>query len=174
MVASFDVLMQNFYKVTQGNNEKVTSFATRLEGTQNQIQLQCPGRMMAVEVQQEVHLKDHLFHEVYKHIQDSVWYLYSASDISYSQLMVATRKVESENEETWGKVRARAVVTSNPEEGTAEPSQQIAKLMPTLTQTKLGSSPPSAPGSPQEWPWMGAWWYEHLQSPNLQQWQGQP
>ena len=31
-VASFDVLMQNFYKVTQGNNEKVLSFATRLEG----------------------------------------------------------------------------------------------------------------------------------------------
>ena len=27
-VASFDVLMQNFYKVTQGNHEKVPSFAT--------------------------------------------------------------------------------------------------------------------------------------------------
>ena len=33
MVASFDVLMQNFYKITQGNNKKVSSFATRLEGT---------------------------------------------------------------------------------------------------------------------------------------------
>ena len=32
-VASFDVLMQNFYKVTQGNHEKVPSFTTRLEGT---------------------------------------------------------------------------------------------------------------------------------------------
>ena len=32
-VASFDVLMQNLYKVTQGNNEKVPSFAMRLEGT---------------------------------------------------------------------------------------------------------------------------------------------
>ena len=35
-VASFDVLMQNFYKIAQGN-EKVPSFATRLEGTLNQI-----------------------------------------------------------------------------------------------------------------------------------------
>ena len=34
-VASFDVLMQNFYKVTQGNNKKVPSFAMRLEGTLN-------------------------------------------------------------------------------------------------------------------------------------------
>ena len=43
MVASYDVLMQNFYKVTQGNNEKVPSFATRHEGTLNQIWLKCPG-----------------------------------------------------------------------------------------------------------------------------------
>ena len=39
IVASFDVLMQNFYKVMQGNNEKVPSFAMRLEGTLNQIRL---------------------------------------------------------------------------------------------------------------------------------------
>ena len=38
-VASFDVLMQNFYKIMQGNNEKVPSFTTRLEGTLNQIRL---------------------------------------------------------------------------------------------------------------------------------------
>ena len=37
MIASFDVLMQNFYKVTQGNHGKVLSFTTRLEGTLNQI-----------------------------------------------------------------------------------------------------------------------------------------
>ena len=59
-VASFDVLMQNFYKVTQGNNEKVPSFAMRLEGILNQITLQCPSRMTDHEVQQ--HLKDCLFH----------------------------------------------------------------------------------------------------------------
>ena len=43
-VASFDVLMQTFYKVTQGNHGKVPSFTTRLEGTLNQIRLQCPRR----------------------------------------------------------------------------------------------------------------------------------
>ena len=42
MVASFDVLMQTFDKVTQGNHEKVPSFAMRLEGTLNQIRLKCP------------------------------------------------------------------------------------------------------------------------------------
>ena len=42
-MASFDVLMQNFYKITQRNNKKVPSFATRLEGILNQIRLRCPG-----------------------------------------------------------------------------------------------------------------------------------
>ena len=42
-LVSFDVLMQNFYKIAQGGNEKVPSFATRLEGTLNQIRLRCPG-----------------------------------------------------------------------------------------------------------------------------------
>ena len=67
-VVSFDVLMQIFYKVTQGNHEKVPSFATRLEGTLNQIRLLCPWRIADQEVQQ--HLKDHLFHRVCKHIRD--------------------------------------------------------------------------------------------------------
>ena len=44
-VVSFDMLMQNFYKVTQSNHEMVPSFATRLEWTLNQIRLQCPRRI---------------------------------------------------------------------------------------------------------------------------------
>ena len=74
-VVSFNILMQNFYKVTQGNHEKVPSFATRLEGTLNQIRLQCPRRVTDLEVQQ--HLKDCLFHGACKHIRDSIRYLCS-------------------------------------------------------------------------------------------------
>ena len=54
-VTSFDILMQNFYKISQGN-EKVPSFATRLEGTLNQIRIKCPGRIANHEV--PGHLKD--------------------------------------------------------------------------------------------------------------------
>ena len=56
MVASFDVLMQNLYKVTQGNHKKVPSFTTRLEGALNQIWLKCPGRIADHKV--ACHLKD--------------------------------------------------------------------------------------------------------------------
>ena len=147
-VASLDVLMQNFYKVTQGNNEKVPSFTMRLEGTLNQIRLQCPSRMMDLEVQQ--HLKDCLFHGVCKHISDSIWYLYGTPRTTYSQLMVTTHKAESENEEIWDKVRAMAVVTTNLGEEMAELREQIAKLMATLTKAGQGNNPSSAPSSPQE------------------------
>ena len=95
-MTSFDVLMHNLYKVTQGNHEEVPSFAARLEGTLNQIRLHCPGRMTDLKVQ---HLKDCLFHGVHKDIRDSIRYLYSNPRTSYFQLMVAACKAESENEE---------------------------------------------------------------------------
>ena len=147
-VASFNILMQNFYKVTQDNNEKVPFFAMRLEGTLNQIRLQCPGRMTDLEVQQ--HLKDHLFQGVQKHIQDSMQYLYSTPRSSYSQLMVAACKAESKNKEIWDKVRARAAVATDSGKGTAELGQQIAQLMAALIKSAQGGNPSSAPSSPWE------------------------
>ena len=74
-VVSFNVLMHNFYKVTQGNHEKVPYFATRLEGTLNQIWLKCPRRIADCKV--ACHLKDWLLHGVCKHISDSNRYLHS-------------------------------------------------------------------------------------------------
>ena len=53
-LTSFNVFIQNFYKVSQGNNKNVPSFAMRLERILNQIQLQCPRRMMDVEAQQHL------------------------------------------------------------------------------------------------------------------------
>ena len=145
MVASFDVLMQNLYKVTQGNNEMVPSFATKLEGTLKQIRLQCPGRMKDLEVQ---HLKDCLFHRGQKHICDSIQYLYSIPRTSYPQLMITTHKAETENEEIQDKVRARATVATDLGEGMAELEQQVAKLMAALTKAGQSSNPSSVSSSP--------------------------
>ena len=66
-VALFDVLMQNFYKITQGNNEKVPSFTTRLEGILKQIRLRCPRQITDHEV--PWHLKEWLFHGVQKYVR---------------------------------------------------------------------------------------------------------
>ena len=39
------------------------------------------------------HLKDQLFHRVCKHIRDSIRYLHSNPETTYSQLMVAAKKL---------------------------------------------------------------------------------
>ena len=43
-MVSFNIMMQNFYKVMQGNHEKVPSFATRLEGTSTRLGCSAPGK----------------------------------------------------------------------------------------------------------------------------------
>ena len=104
--------------------------------------------MTDFEVQQ--HLKDCLFHGVQKHICNSIQYLNSTPRTSYSQLMVATHKAESKNEEIQNKVRARATAATDLGEGMAELGQQITRLMVTLTKAGQGSNPSSALSSLQE------------------------
>ena len=142
-VMSFDILMQNFYKISQGN-EKVPSFATRLEGTLNQIRIKCPSRIANHEV--PGNLKDWLFHGIKKHVRDSVRYLYSNPQTTYSKLVVAARRAESETEET--KVKARLTATTEVPSGSKELGDQIARLMAALTraeQSNRSASPPSSP-----------------------------
>ena len=143
-IVSFDILMQNFYKISQGN-EKVPLFDTRLEGTLNQIRIKCPSRIANHEVSS--HLKDRLFHGVKKHIRDSVQYLYSNPQTTYSKLVVAARRAESETEET--KVKARSAATTEVPAGTKELGDQIAQLMAALTRAEQSTHSASAPSSPR-------------------------
>ena len=147
MVASFDVLMQNFYKVTQGKKEKVPSFATRLKGTFNQIWLKCPGRIVDHEV--ACHLKDLLFHRVCKHIQDSIRYLHGNPKTTYSQLMVAARKAESKTEDAKEKVKAWSLVATEVSDGSKVLDNQIAQLMAAQNRAEQGTHPASALNIPR-------------------------
>ena len=139
--------MQNFYKVTQGNHEKVHSFQTRLEGTLNQIQLKCPGRIADCKV--ACHLKDWLFHWVCKHIRDSIRYFHSNPEIMYSQLMVAARKAESEMEDAKEKVKAQSSAATKVTEGSKELGDQIARLMAALNRAEQGICTATIPNSPR-------------------------
>ena len=117
---SFDMLMQNFYKISQGN-EKVPSFATKLEGTLNQIRIQCPSRIADCKV--PGHLKDRLFHGVKKHVRNFVKYLYSNPQTTYSELVVAARRAKSRTEES--KVKGRSAAATEVPSGLKELGDQI-------------------------------------------------
>ena len=123
------------------------SFATRLEGTLNQIRLKCPGQIADHEV--SWHLKDRLFHRVHKHIRDSIRYLYSNPETTYSQLMVTAHKAESKMGEVKDKVRARLAAVTEVADHSKELSNQIVRLMATLTRAEQGNCPTSTPNSPR-------------------------
>ena len=95
------------------------------------------------------HLKDCLFHGVHKHIRDSIRYLYSSPETTYSQLMVMTYKAESKTEEAKDKVRARSAITAEVIDGSKELSNQIARCMAALTRAEQGNHTVSAPNSPR-------------------------
>ena len=137
---------RTFIRSHKTTTRRFPFFATRLEGTLNQIRLQCPRRIMDWEVQQ--HLKDHLFHGVLKTHRGWIHYLYSNPETKYSQLMVAACKVESKNEEAWDKVQARSAVMSLLKKPLSWETK-IARLMGAPTREGQGNSPSSTPNSPR-------------------------
>ena len=118
---------------------------TRLEGTLNQIRIKCPGRIANHEVPS--HLKDQLFHGVKKHVRDSVRYLYSNPQTTYSELVITASRAESEAEET--KVKVRSAAATEVPSGSKELGDQIVRLMATLTRAEQSSCSASAPSSPR-------------------------
>ena len=58
--ASFDILMQDFYKLHQGKMEKEPVNMTQLEEALNAVQQEYPNMLSMGEVQK--HLRDCLFH----------------------------------------------------------------------------------------------------------------
>ena len=59
IVVSFDILMQNFYKLQQGKTEKVTLYVTKFKWALNAIWQEYLMMLSASDVQD--HLRDHLF-----------------------------------------------------------------------------------------------------------------
>ena len=117
-----------------------------LEETLNQFKLQCPRKMMDLEAQQ--HLKDDLFHGVHSTFMTSSICTVPLVPPTCSWWLPPERW--SKHEETWERVRARAMVTTYLGKGMADLGQQITKLMAALTQTGQGSSHSSVPPSSLE------------------------
>ena len=93
-MASFDILMQNVYKLQQDRTEKVTMYVTWLEGAVNVVQQEYLIILSANEVQQ--YLRDRLLHRLHKQLKDSMCYLYDDARIAYPQLVTTAQKAESE------------------------------------------------------------------------------
>ena len=135
-VESFDTLMQGFYQIVQGKNEKVQAFVLYLEWALKAIKQQHPHAMTKQEG--EHHLKDCLFHGLKSNIRSVLHYMYDKPNSQYSKLVMAARKAKTE---TLGggvsEVRAKSAVVemgTQPKANSSEPPyeaimQQTAYLM---------------------------------------------
>ena len=92
---SSDTLMQEFYCIAQGKSEKVQTFVLHLERALKAIKQQHPYAMTKEEGHR--HLKDCLFHGLKPNLCNALHYLYNKPDSQYSQLVMASRKVETES-----------------------------------------------------------------------------
>ena len=101
-VKSFVLMMRDFYRADQGEDESIPSCATRIEGFLSQIRDKFPDQLPLQEEQRL--LKDHLFHGSRKSIRDSLKYCFTDASIDYMQFLEECRK--SEDEGKAGQARA--------------------------------------------------------------------
>ena len=86
--------MQQFYGVHKERNEKVQSYAPRIEGSLNQIQVKFLRMISKVEA--KVKFRDRLFYGVLKTLRDCIRYLYDNLTVTCTQLLVAAKMAEAE------------------------------------------------------------------------------
>ena len=140
-VESSDTLMQ-FYRITQGKSEKVHNFVLHFERALKAIKQQHPYAM--TEEEGHRHLKDHLFHGLKSNLHNALCYFYDKSDSQYIQLVIASRKAETETlRSSVSEVKAKSTVVgantdSQARGASSEPSyeaimQQIVYLMSAVT-----------------------------------------
>ena len=137
-IESSDTLMQEFCCIAHGKSEKVQAFVLHLEQALKAIKQQ---HLYAItEEEGHRHLKDHLFHGIKSNLCNALHYLYDKPDSQNSQLVMASRKAETETlRSSVSKVTAKSAVVGADMDlaeakASSEPSyeaitQQIAYLM---------------------------------------------
>ena len=141
-VEYFDTLMQEFYRIVQGKNEKVQTYVLHLERALKTIKQQHPYAM--TEEEGVKHLKDLLFHGLMPNICNALHYMYDRPESQYSQLVMAVKKAETETPgSSVSEARAKTAVMGTASAlqvkvATSDPpyealTQQIAYLMSAIT-----------------------------------------
>ena len=86
-----DNLLLEFHQMVQGPNEKIQDFGSKLECKFKVLQERFPGRYAAVQ------LKDRFFSGMHDKMRDSMQFLYTQDDCSFSKLLKAAMTAETEH-----------------------------------------------------------------------------
>ena len=93
-VAGSDVVMQQFYQITQSKNEKVGNFATCIDIALDKRRVQFLNHVMRQ--RRGNLLKDHYFYGMNKSLRDSVCYLHNNGAMTHKDLLQEIRMIETE------------------------------------------------------------------------------
>ena len=114
-VKSYGILMGDYYKADQGEDEAVTSFATQIEGLFSQVRDKFPNQIPLAKEQDL--LKDRLFHGCQKSVRDSVKFYHADPSVDYMTFLEECRKAEDEDRagkpKTKGQLKIAAATISS-------------------------------------------------------------
>ena len=134
-VKSYDILMVDFYRADQVEDETVTSFATQIEGLLSHVREKFPNQIPLAKEQDL--LKDRLFHGCQKSVRDSVKYHHADPSVDYMIFLGECRKAEDEDRggkpKPKGKLKiAAATISSSPNVAFVKPLKRQQQQFDTL------------------------------------------
>ena len=142
---SFDVLMQEFYKLHQDKNEKVSAYTVRIKSVLSAIERKYPNHIR--EEEYDRHMLDRLFNGMKENLRNALRYKYDGdSSLHYSDLVMAARGIEGRYSTP---IVSKAAVsdTAGPAEAVQQHdsqseavAQQIALLMSAIQNHSNGQS----------------------------------
>ena len=89
-----DVLMQDFYKITQDAKEKVSNFGIRLKVALDRILVIHPESLTSEEAAKK--LKDRFYYGVRQNVREGLRYYYEVLQADYTTLLTKARSIEAE------------------------------------------------------------------------------
>ena len=89
-----DMLMQDFYKITQDTKEKVSNFGIRLKVALDRILVFHPESLTPEEAAKK--LKDRFYYGVRQNIREGLRYYYEVLQADYTTLLTKARSIEAE------------------------------------------------------------------------------
>ena len=133
-----DGLQQDFYKITQGKNEKVRQFTGRLEAQFKKLKEKVPGHY------DNSMLKERLFHGMHQQLKDSIQFCYKREETTYEELFWEAVEAEKEKnvETNVTSLKVKSAIVGEEQDRIRDLKHKIDALTTVVKSSTLGGAKP--------------------------------
>ena len=133
-----DGLQHDFYKITQGKNEKVRQFAGRLETQFKKLKEKVPR------CYNNSMLKERLIHGMHQQLKNSIRFCYKRKETTYEKLFREAVEAEKEknSEIKVTSLKVKSAVVGEDQNGMQDLKQKIDALTTVVKSSTLGGAKP--------------------------------